>query len=440
MYHINKKVMKTHSQQFLQKRKLAMALPMLTMPFLTLIFWALGGGQATPGQAVAMNTAGLNLELPSAHFSPDEKTDKFSLYEASDRDSADFFEAVENDPYFELNTMVLEEKANEPLFERASPTSRTLVQDMDPNEVKVNEKLEMIYREINRAPMETLATNTDNNQESFVPPAEHKQFKEDVSKLESMMEMMAESNEPDPEMAQMGTVLDKILDIQHPDRVKERLREQSIQNKEQVFQVSGETMDNTVGMMAAQQIQATVRKDSVTSTFISLPVNGFYGLEEEATIQEKDNAIPAVIHDTQELVAGSTVKLRLTSDIYVNGQLISKDQFIYGTASINEERMTIVINSIRSGNSLFPVAMSVYDLDGMEGLYIPGAITRDAAKQSSNQSLQSMQFMSMDQTLAAQAASAGVEAAKGLFSKKIKLIKVTVKAGYQVLLKDTNAK
>jgi hypothetical protein len=33
-----------------------------------------------------------------------------------------------------------------------------------------------------------------------------------------------------------------------------------------------------------------------------------------------------------------------------------------------------------------------------------------------------------------------VEAAKGLFSKKIKLIKVTVKAGYQVLLKDTNAK
>ena len=90
--------MKTHSQQFLQKRKLAMALPMLTMPFLTLIFWALGGGQATPGQAVAMNTAGLNLELPSAHFSPDEKTDKFSLYEESQRDSADFFEAVENDP------------------------------------------------------------------------------------------------------------------------------------------------------------------------------------------------------------------------------------------------------------------------------------------------------------------------------------------------------
>ena len=170
---------------------------------------------------------------------------------------------------------------------------------------------------------------------------------------------------------------------------------------------------------------------------ITLPANGFYGLDEESLTSQEDNAIPAVIHDTQELVAGSTVKLRLTNDIFINGQLIPKDHFIYGTAAINEERLTVSINSIRSGNSLFPVAMSVYDLDGMEGLYIPGAIERDAAKQSSEQALQNMQFMSMDQTLAAQAAGAGVEAAKGLFSKKAKLIKVTVKAGYQVLLKDT---
>jgi hypothetical protein len=35
-----------------------------------------------------------------------------------------------------------------------------------------------------------------------------------------------------------------------------------------------------------------------------------------------------------------------------------------------------------------------------------------------------------------QATSAGIEAAKTLFSKKVKLIKVTVKAGYQVLLYD----
>ena len=41
-------------------------------------------------------------------------------------------------------------------------------------------------------------------------------------------------------------------------------------------------------------------------------------------------------------------------------------------------------------------------------------------------------------TYQAQATTAGIQAAKGLLSKKIKLVKVTVKAGYRVLLKDGN--
>jgi hypothetical protein len=44
----------------------------------------------------------------------------------------------------------------------------------------------------------------------------------------------------------------------------------------------------------------------------------------------------------------------------------------------------------------------------------------------------------MDQSVGAQAASVGVEAAKGLFNRKVKQIKVKVKAGYEVLLKDSN--
>jgi len=46
----------------------------------------------------------------------------------------------------------------------------------------------------------------------------------------------------------------------------------------------------------------------------------------------------------------------------------------------------------------------------------------------------------MNQSLKAQATNAGIQAAKGLFSKKIKLVRVTVKAGYKILLKDDNAR
>jgi conjugative transposon TraM protein len=140
-------------------------------------------------------------------------------------------------------------------------------------------------------------------------------------------------------------------------------------------------------------------------------------------------------------MAGSIVKLRLTKAIDINGNHIPENNFIFGVASINGERLDVEITSIRYQNLLLPVALAVYDLDGMNGIFIPGAIERDAAKQSTSQSIQQMQMMSsMSQSIGAQAAGAGIEAAKGLFSKKIKLVKVTVKAGYQVLLRDPNLK
>lgn len=84
--------------------------------------------------------------------------------------------------------------------------------------------------------------------------------------------------------------------------------------------------------------------------------------------------------------------------------------------------------------------LSVYDMDGMDGIYIPGAITRDVAKQSADRAIQGIGLTTLDPSLGAQAASAGIEAARDLISKKVKLVKVTVKAGYQVLLRDEKQK
>jgi hypothetical protein len=80
----------------------------------------------------------------------------------------------------------------------------------------------------------------------------------------------------------------------------------------------------------------------------------------------------------------------------------------------------------------------VYDLDGLEGVHIPGSITRDAVKGSAEQSLQSIGLLSLDPSLKAQVTAAGIQAAKGLLSKKVKQVKVALKSGYQVLLKNKN--
>ncbi len=113
---------------------------------------------------------------------------------------------------------------------------------------------------------------------------------------------------------------------------------------------------------------------------------------------------------------------------------------MYGTASLNGERLTIAINSIRYQNALLPMALSVYDMDGMAGIYVPGAIKRDVAKQSTDNALQSIALNSLDPSIGAQAATAEIQTAKTLISNKVKLARVTVKAGYHVLLKDNNNK
>ena len=90
---------------------------------------------------------------------------------------------------------------------------------------------------------------------------------------------------------------------------------------------------------------------------------------------------------------------------------------------------------MRVNHSLFPVKLQVYDMDGLEGIYIPGAITRDVAKESLNNATQMMELSSLDPSVKAQATTAGIDAVKTLLSKKTKLVRVTVKAGYKILLK-----
>jgi conjugative transposon TraM protein len=254
----------------------------------------------------------------------------------------------------------------------------------------------------------------------------------DIDRLEQMMRMSNQGDgSGDPEMKQLNGMMEKILDIQHPERVKERIRQTSEEHKGQVFAVNTNNGKDLNSLLINNR---TV----VQSKFAT---NGFYSLDEDVVHDTVvGNAIRAMIHQTQTLVDGSIVKLRLLDDVFINGNLIPKDNFVYGVATLNGERLIIKINNVRYNNSLYPVELSVFDMDGLDGIYIPGAITRDVAKQSADRAVQGIGFSTLDPSLKVQAASAGIEAAKTLFSRKAKLIKVMVKAGYQVLLRDEKQK
>ena len=67
-----------------KSKKMLLMLPVLVIPFLTMGFWALGGGK---GQKEVSETKGLNLELPEANLKEDKGLDKLSFYNQAEKDS-----------------------------------------------------------------------------------------------------------------------------------------------------------------------------------------------------------------------------------------------------------------------------------------------------------------------------------------------------------------
>jgi conjugative transposon TraM protein len=290
----------------------------------------------------------------------------------------------------------------------------------DANEQRVYQKINEINKQINQ-PDIGLQTSSNPNQPNTNNDS-NEQFSNEVDRLQDMMQQMNGSPEADPEMQQLNGTLEKILDIQHPDRVKEKLKEKSLKNKEQVFIVTRQSVKDNISLLDTGKSKKDVE-------------NKFFGVEDDADSEEQ-NTVEAVVHQTQTLVNGAVVKMRLLNDIYVNGSSIPKGNFVFGIAKLNDERLEININSIRNNNSLFPVKLEVYDMDGLPGIYIPGAISRDVVKQTTDNGLQQLELTSMDPTFKAQAAATGINAAKSLLTKKVKQVKVLVKAGYKVLLRD----
>ncbi len=436
---------KTRSPQFLRKRKFLIVFPLLVLPFVTLLFWALGGGKTNDLQAQQQNSKqGLNMKLPDAHLKDDKTLDKLSYYEKEASDSAKLEKLIKNDPnhlqrtnpesasIFINDSIPPSIKYNrKPSYGRtnlnASPYSGHHYED--PNEAKVYQKLEQLNAAMNQTSVQ--AEGKPSSYSNKRQPASTSINSSDMDRLEQMMALnKQEDGNEDPEMKQLNGMMEKILDIQHPERVKEKIRQTSEAHKGQVFAVSVNANKDFNSLL--------INNKAVSQAKFS---NRFYSIDEDVNDSTHlDNAIKGVIHQSQILVDGSIVKLRLLNDVFINGTLIPKNNFVFGTASLNGERLIIKINSIRYKSSLYPVDLSVYDMDGLDGIYIPGAITRDVAKQSAERAVQGIGFTTLDPSLKVQAASAGIEAAKTLFSKKVKLIKVIVKAGYQILLRDEKQK
>ncbi|HEV9034974.1 MAG TPA: conjugative transposon protein TraM, partial [Puia sp.] len=152
-----------------------------------------------------------------------------------------------------------------------------------------------------------------------------------------------------------------------------------------------------------------------------------------------ENIIAAVVDGAQTLVSGEEVTLRTAADAMLGGIRVPNGTALSGKAILSGERLLVTINATRIGSRVVPVALEVMDMDGMTGIRVQGSITRDASKESADQAMGALGITSMDAGVAGQVTAAGFQAAKTLLSRKIRLVRVGLPAGYKVWLKNTKS-
>jgi len=166
------------------------------------------------------------------------------------------------------------------------------------------------------------------------------------------------------------------------------------------------------------------------------------------TIAENDqsigkNSIRACINQTVTLINGKELQLRLLEAIQVGDLLIPANTLITGPCLIGGERMNVTVTSIQYAGNIVPVQLQVYGTDGQAGISVPGNDAVTAAKEvaSSLASSSGSSIMISDNAGSQLAADLGkglIQGASQFVSKKMSTVRLTIKAGYQVLLLPKN--
>lgn len=151
------------------------------------------------------------------------------------------------------------------------------------------------------------------------------------------------------------------------------------------------------------------------------------------------NSIRACVNQTVTLTNGKEVQLRLLEPMRAGNILIPANTLVTGACRIGGERLEVTINSIQYAGNIIPVELQVYDMDGQSGIFVPNNDEVKAAKEvastlASSAGTSIMISENAGSQLAADMGKGLIQGASQYISKKMSVVKVTIKANYKLLL------
>lgn len=166
---------------------------------------------------------------------------------------------------------------------------------------------------------------------------------------------------------------------------------------------------------------------------------GFYTAGAIEQVTQPKNSIKACVHEAQTVVGEMGVRLRLLEAAQTPQRTIPKGTIVTANAKFQNGRLQLKVTSIELEGNIIPVDITIYDLDGQQGLYVPyspemNALTEMAGNMSQTGGTSVMLTQNAGQQVAADLSRGVVQGISGYFAKKVRTPKVTLKAGHQVFL------
>ena len=203
------------------------------------------------------------------------------------------------------------------------------------------------------------------------------------------------------------------------------------------IEVKGQIAEDSKALDEEDKAQEVVKKVKVTSDYFNTLTQN----------EHEPKLIKAIIDEDVKATDGSRVRLRLLDDIEIGETMVKKGSYLYATMSgFGSQRVKGSINSILVDDELIKVSLSLYDTDGLEGLYVPGSQFRETTKDVASGAMQSN--MNIDQSGAnnsfsqwgMQAVTNAYQKTSNAISKNIKKNKVNLKYGTFVYIINSKEK
>lgn len=113
--------------------------------------------------------------------------------------------------------------------------------------------------------------------------------------------------------------------------------------------------------------------------------NGFNSIYRE----KESSFVKAVIDENVTGYLGSRIRFRLLEDVFVGKVKLEKGTVLYGHISgFTLQRVNLNIVSVMKNGTILPINLSIYDSDGMQGLFVPNSAFREMLRELGSNSVQ----------------------------------------------------